>query len=92
MMNNEGIIEEGNNKKGRVNLAELAAKEGLIDIDNNDDEQKAPGGGGGGDDEEGVLGEEIQEDGEESDGADYVANYYESEGDESKGSDGEPTF
>ena len=92
MMNNECIIEEGINKKGGVNLAELAAKEGLIDIDNNDDEQKAPGGGGGGDDEEGVLGEEIQEDGEESDGADYVANYYESEGDESKGSDGEPTF
>ena len=89
---NEGIIEEGNNKTRGVNLAELAAKEGQIDIDNNDDEQKAPGGGGGGEDEEGVLGEEIQEDGEESDGADYVANYYESEGDESRGSDGEPTF
>lgn len=38
-------------------------------------------------DEEGVH----EDDGEESEGADYVANYYDS-ADESAGSDGEPTF
>ena len=80
-----------------LNLAELAAKIGDGGAPPLDDEEdanatKRPGGvdGEGGDegDEYGGV-----EDGEESDGEDYAANYYESEGDEmSSGSDGEPTF
>jgi hypothetical protein len=73
----------------KLNLAELAAKikrDGgtLTDQQRNDID---------GEDDDGV-GEEgdILEDGEESDGADYAANYYESEGEDSGGSDGEPTF
>jgi len=46
----------------------------------------------GDDDEENDEDDEFHEDdGEESEGADYVANYYDS-ADESAGSDGEPTF
>ena len=86
-----------------LDLAELAAK-----IRSDGVAGGAGGGGGGADGgvldedgnrrrQEGEGGEEegdeyAQEDEEESDGADYAANYYESEGDESKGSDGEPTF
>ena len=82
-----------------LNLAELAAKirsDGVgvggadaLDEDGNRRRQGGIDGEGGEED-----GEEYAaiEDGEESDGADYAANYYESEGDESKGSDGEPTF
>ena len=43
-----------------------------------------------GEEDEEVINREDED--EESDGADYAQNYYESEGDESKGSDGEPTF
>lgn len=80
-----GAGQKGKDKKG-LNLAELAAKirkEGGLDNDAEEEENKQ-----GGEED----GEFYEEDGEESDGADYVANYYESEGDESKGSDGEPTF
>ncbi|KAL3801057.1 hypothetical protein HJC23_002350 [Cyclotella cryptica] len=76
--------EERNKKLKELNLEDLAKKiqsEGGDVV--NEDEEKAEEG-----DEEAYY----EEDGEESDGADYVQNYYESEGDESKGSDGEPTF
>lgn len=81
-----GAGDEGARKKAEgLNLAALAAKiksEGGMDKNDED---------GGADEEDG---EEYvrEEDGEESDGADYVQNYYESEGDDSGGSDGEPTF
>jgi hypothetical protein len=58
-------------------------------------EKKIREGDGDAEEEEKQEGEEeefYEEEGEESDGADYVQNYYESEGDESAGSDGEPTF
>ena len=60
-----------------------------IDLDEVDDKNQKDGD----DDEENDEDEDgfHEDDGEESDGADYVANYYES-ADESGGSDGEPTF
>jgi hypothetical protein len=91
----------GRAKLRALNLAELAAKirsdgvvggvgggadGGMLDEDGN--RRRQDGEGGEEDGEEYAA----LEDGEESDGADYAANYYESEGDESKGSDGEPTF
>ena len=73
-------------KLKELNLEELAKKirtEGDVVGGVNEEEE----GGGDGDDE--VL---LEEEEEESTGADYEKNYYESEGDESAGSDGEPTF
>jgi hypothetical protein len=60
-----------------------------IDLDELDEKNQKEGG----DEEENDEDEEgfHEDDGEESEGADYVANYYES-ADESAGSDGEPTF
>lgn len=77
-----GMDEETSKKAKGLNLAALARKiksDGGMDKD------------GDGDDEEVEFGI-TEEDGEESDGADYVQNYYESDGDESNGSGGEPTF
>lgn len=80
------LMEEEKSKKTKgLNLAALARK---IKSDGGlDGEDKL----GDGEDDEGEFGVR-DEDEEESDGADYVQNYYESEGDESGGSDGEPTF
>jgi len=80
------LMEEEKSKKAKgLNLAALARK---IQSDGGlDGEDKQ----GDGEDDEGEFGVR-DEDEEESDGADYVQNYYESEGDESGGSDGEPTF
>ncbi len=63
-----------------------------INLDDHLDE-KNQNNDGGEDEEENEEDEEgfHEDDGEESEGADYVANYYES-ADESAGSDGEPTF
>jgi hypothetical protein len=59
-----------------------------IDLDELDEKNQKDGD----DDEENDEDDEFHEDdGEESEGADYVANYYDS-ADESAGSDGEPTF
>eukprot|EP00578_Thalassiosira_sp_NH16_P000377 CAMPEP_0181140748 /NCGR_PEP_ID=MMETSP1071-20121207/35465_1 /TAXON_ID=35127 /ORGANISM="Thalassiosira sp., Strain NH16" /LENGTH=282 /DNA_ID=CAMNT_0023227711 /DNA_START=109 /DNA_END=957 /DNA_ORIENTATION=+ len=84
-ISNVAGMENDGNKKGKrgLNLAELAAKiksEGGMDRDGEDNE--------GGDEYAAMA----QEDEEESDGEDYKTNHYESEGDESNGSDGEPTF
>jgi len=69
--------DEGRKRKARgLNLAALARRIRSEGVDGDDEEEFGERG----------------EDEEESDGADYVQNYYESEGDESKGSDGEPTF
>lgn len=88
-----GGVAGGSAKRLRaLNLAELAAK-----IRRNGGtmaDQHQQGSGVDAEDDDG-LGEDgdIPEDGEESDGVDYAANYYESEGDDmSGGSDGEPTF
>ncbi|KAL9188988.1 hypothetical protein ACHAXT_011478 [Thalassiosira profunda] len=77
---------EGKKKAKGLSADELEAKikhEG--DVDDDGEEQKQEGG----EEEEDVS---VEEEEEESDDADYVTNYYESEGDESRGSDGEPTF
>lgn len=76
-------MEEEKSKRAKgLNLAALARRiknDGGMDNEDGDEE---------GDEEFGNR----EEDQEESDGEDYVQNYYESEGEESKGSDGEPTF
>ena len=75
----------------KLNLTELAAK---IKRDGSTlTDQQRQGNEIDGEDDDGA-GEEgdVLEDGEESDGADYAANYYESEGEDMSGSDGEPTF
>ena len=76
-----------NKAKRGLNLVALARKirsEGGMD---------AAAGDGSGDEDDAAGGElGLEQDGEESDGADYAQNYYESEGEESGGSDGEPTF
>ena len=80
--------EEGTTKKikGGLTIAELAAKEG--GMDNNEDDQKPSGAG----DDEDVIGDDMPvEDEEDSDGADYTQNYYESDN-SGGGSDGEPTY
>eukprot|EP00574_Skeletonema_japonicum_P001087 CAMPEP_0201738320 /NCGR_PEP_ID=MMETSP0593-20130828/44765_1 /ASSEMBLY_ACC=CAM_ASM_000672 /TAXON_ID=267983 /ORGANISM="Skeletonema japonicum, Strain CCMP2506" /LENGTH=257 /DNA_ID=CAMNT_0048232503 /DNA_START=44 /DNA_END=817 /DNA_ORIENTATION=+ len=58
-----------------------------IDLDDLDDKKNGDDDEEKDEDEDGFR----EDDGEESEGADYVANYYES-ADESGGSDGEPTF
>ena len=80
-------------------MAELAAKigddAGIVPPPNDDEDGNADKRQGGVDGDGGEEGDEYGcvEDGEESDGEDYAANNYESEGDEmSGGSDGEPTF
>jgi len=80
--------EEGTTKKikGGLTIAELAAKEG--GMDNNEDDQKPPGAG----DDDDIIGDDMPvEDEEDSDGADYTQNYYESDN-SGGGSDGEPTY
>ena len=81
-----------------LNLAELAAKigddAGIVPPPDDDEDGNADKRQGGVDGDGGEEGDEYGcvEDGEESDGEDYAANYYESEGDKmSGGSDGEPT-
>jgi len=79
--------EEGTTKKikGGLTIAELAAKEGGMD---NEDDQKPSGVG----DDDDVIGDDMPvEDEEDSDGADYTQNYYESDN-SGGGSDGEPTY
>uniref|UniRef100_A0A7S4JJ13 DNA-directed RNA polymerase III subunit n=1 Tax=Odontella aurita TaxID=265563 RepID=A0A7S4JJ13_9STRA len=73
-----GGISSAKDAEKAVNLNELAALE----------KQRVA------EEEEGEGEENLdqQDDEEEDDGADYVANYYESEGDESDGGDGEATF
>ena len=71
--------------KGGLTIAELAAKEGGMD---NEDDQKPSGAG----DDDDVIGDDMPvEDEEDSDGADYTQNYYESDN-SGGGSDGEPTY
>ena len=78
--------EEGIKKiKGGLTIAELAAKEGGMD---NEDDQKPSGVG---DDDDGIGDDMPVEDEEDSDGADYTQNYYESDN-SGGGSDGEPTY
>lgn len=83
------IDEEQRNKASKgLDLVALARKirnEGGGGTDNAD-----PGGGSGEEEDGGEFNQE--QDAEESDGEDYAQNYYESEAEESKGSDGEPTF
>ena len=75
------------NPKG-LNLEDLAAKikseDGMVD---DEDEQKQQGGE---EEDEDFVREEEEEESDHD--ADYAINYYESDGDESRGSDGEPTF
>ena len=71
------------------NTNEIDAKKSKgIDLDDEEKNQKDGEDEDENDEDEDRLHED---DGEESDGADYVTNYYES-ADESVGSDGEPTF
>ncbi|KAL7427464.1 hypothetical protein ACHAXH_001646 [Discostella pseudostelligera] len=91
----------GDDGKDDIDLAELLLDGPMRnDLDDNEEQQQQQqrlareGGGGGDEDNEGGGDEQYEEDGEESDGADYAANYYESEGDDygSGNSDGEPTY
>jgi hypothetical protein len=91
----------GDDTKDDIDLAELLLDGPLRnDLDDNEEQQQQQqrlsreGAGGGDEDNEGGGDEQYEEDGEESDGADYAANYYESEGDDygSGNSDGEPTY
>eukprot|EP00985_Skeletonema_marinoi_P013639 scaffold6795_cov110-Skeletonema_marinoi.AAC.1 len=78
----------GGQRRVRVDEADAKKLKG-IDLDDLDDKNQKDGD----DDEEKDEDEDgfHEDDGEESEGADYVANYYDS-ADESGGSDGEPTF
>lgn len=75
--------------KKELNLEELAEK-----IRTEGDTVVGVGGERGTNEEEEGGDEDVlyEEEEEESTGADYEKNYYESDGDESAGSDGEPTF
>ena len=75
----DSLDDEGKKKARGLDLAELAAK------------IRSDGGMDSKDQKEGEDGEG-EEHAREEDGADYAQNYYESEGEESKGSGGEPTF
>jgi len=76
-------IEAGIQAGKSVNLSDLEAKE-------RNRKRLGSADAGEADNEDGE--EIIEQSGEEDDGADYVQNYYESEGEESGGDDGEPTF
>mmetsp|Transcript_22670 Transcript_22670/g.31981 ORF Transcript_22670/g.31981 Transcript_22670/m.31981 type:complete len:282 (-) Transcript_22670:71-916(-) len=87
---NHPIIDDTHNSN-----ANNAANNNTTDLDannNKDGKRRGSMDGGEDDDDNNENNDYLNEEEEEEDGEDYVTNYYESEGEESAGGDGEPTF